>query len=341
MAGNFNQWNPGDPAYQLKSNAEGGWSITLSEKNLPGLLEFKFTRGSWQTVEGDLVGNAIPNRTHGLGKKPETILLNIHSWEDLDKGAGIQGSTRSRQVFLLNSDFYMPQLGQSRRIWMYLPPDYHYSWKRYPVIYAHDGQNLFDNITSFSGEWFLDESLNNLFGKGDPGCIIVGIDNGGPSRLDEYSPWKNPEYGGGQGQAYLDFIVQTLKPYIDQNYRTLSDQAHTGLLGSSMGGLISLYGGLRHQEVFGRIGVFSPSLWFSPEIFPFIRQTGRRADVHFFILGGQSEMKNYDRQLIRLERVLESAGFGRNQVQLRIHRDGRHAEWYWAREFPGFYLQAF
>src|SRR5690606_36165183 len=144
-----------------------------------------------------------------------------------------------------------------------LPPDYETSAKYYPVLYMHDGQNLFDVRTSFSGEWKVDEHLDSLFLLGDPGCIVVGIDNGGTNRINEYSPWVNPQYGGGQGDQYIEFLIETLKPYIDQNYRTLPDAEHTGIMGSSMGGLISYYGGLTNQNVFGRIGAFSSSFWFS------------------------------------------------------------------------------
>ena len=88
-------------------------------------------------------------------------------------------------------------------------------------------------------------------------------------RLDEYSPWKNSKYGGGEGGAYIDFLVQTLKPYIDKNYRTLSDQQNTAIIGSSMGGLISFYATLKYPTIFGKSGVYSPSFWFSNQIFSY------------------------------------------------------------------------
>ncbi len=160
--------------------------------------------------------------------------------------------------------FIIPQLNRERRIWMYLPPDYEVSNEAYPVVYMHDAQNLFDETTSYSGEWSVDETLDRLFKDKNLKLIVVGIDNGGEKRLDEYSPWKNEKYGGGEGDAYLDFVVNTLKPYIDNNFNTLKDKTNTAIIGSSMGGLISHYAALKYPEVFGKIGVYSPAFWFSP-----------------------------------------------------------------------------
>lgn len=123
----------------------------------------------------------------------------------------------------------------------------------------HDGQNVFETATSFSGEWEVDESLNALHENGDYGCIVVAIDNGGAFRLDEYSPWINTQFGEGQGDDYMQFIINTLKPDIDNSYRTKPERDYTGIMGSSMGGLISMYGGMEYNSVFSKIGAFSPS----------------------------------------------------------------------------------
>ena len=112
----------------------------------------------------------------------------------------------------------------------------------------HDGQNLFDKNTSGYGEWKVDEALDKLYREKGLKLIVVGIDHGGSERLNEYSPFKNEKYGGGKGDAYLDFVVNTLKPYIDSNYRTLSDKKNTGIMGSSMGGLISHYAALKFPK---------------------------------------------------------------------------------------------
>ncbi len=186
LAGTPNTWNPGDPGSILAPGANGSYQIVLNIA--AGEVKFKFTRGSWATVEGNASGSYLPDRIIQYNGSAQTVNLTILSWEDL--GSGSTG-TASANVVLLDDDFGMPQLNRNRKILIYLPPDYAASGKRYPVLYMHDGQNLFDENTSFSGEWEVDESLNELFGNGDDGAIVVGIYNSS-FRLDEYSPWVNP-----------------------------------------------------------------------------------------------------------------------------------------------------
>src|SRR4051812_3687009 len=129
-------------------------------------------------------------------------------------------------------EIWSPQLRNARDILIYLPPDYDTEIQSYPVIYMHDGQNLFDASTSYAGEWQVDETMEELSRSGYP-AIVVGISNAGEQRIDEYSPFVDDQHGGGRGDAYLAFVVETLKPQIDELYRTLPDRAHTGILGAS------------------------------------------------------------------------------------------------------------
>ncbi len=133
-------------------------------------------------------------------------------------------------VAILDTAFAIPQLGRTRRIRLHLRPGYATSHRRYPALYMHDRQNLFDAATSFAGEWGVDETLDRLHALGDEGAIVVGIDNGEKRRMDEYSPWSSPKSSGGEGDAYVDFLVKTLKPYIDAHYRTESNRLHTGIM---------------------------------------------------------------------------------------------------------------
>jgi predicted alpha/beta superfamily hydrolase len=155
-----------------------------------------------------------------------------------------------------------PQLGNSRDILVYLPPSY---WarqaRRYPVIYMHDGQNLFDLATSFAGEWRVDETMEAL-AKESVEAIVVGVPNAGDERRHEYSPFRDRRLGGGKGDAYLRFLLDTVKPLVDRSFRSDQSRAATGLMGSSMGGLISLYGFFALPHAFGFAGVMSPALWF-------------------------------------------------------------------------------
>lgn len=330
IAGNFNGWDAGDPEYILTDKGDGSLEITFSPS--PGQVEYKFTRGSWSTVEGNANGGYQPNHLVDYSGSPMSVETPILSWENQNSN-----STAADNVQLLNEDFYIPQLDRSRRIWLYLPPDYDDSAKYYPVLYMHDGQNLFDETTAFSGEWEVDESLNDLHAAGDYGVIVVGIDNGGATRIDEYSPWVNPNYGGGEGDLYVQFIINTLKPEIDANFRTLPGREYTGIMGSSLGGLISHYAALEYQEVFGKAGIFSPSYWFSQEVLTHAENTDKEEDMKFYLLGGELEAGNMVNNLNLMEGILLDEGFGNEEVNKVTHADGQHSEWYWAREFPAAY----
>lgn len=333
IAGNFNSWNPGNSNYILsKDSTTAIHKIVL---NIPvGNIQFKFTRGSWASVEGNAQGGAIGNRTFSYNGSPTVLNLTILSWEDL---VGNNQSTASPQVSLLSSNFFMPQLNRNRRIWIYLPQDYQSSQKHYPVIYMQDGQNLFDNKTSFAGEWKVDETLDNLYHEGDYGCIIIGIENGGGQRINEYSPWVNPQYGGGQGHEYMRFIVETLKPYVDNNFRTKKEPKYTGIVGSSMGGLISMYGGIEFQNTFGKIGALSSSYWFSQEVYNHVSTTGTPDMRHYYLIAGHLEGGAQVDDMLKMETTLKSTGLNNENIFIEAHSDGRHNEAYWSREFPKMY----
>lgn len=188
-----------------------------------------------------------------------TILLLFSCWY-----TGNCQEVRSSLVTSVELDAY--QLGAVRKIWVYLPVDYEKSRRKFPVIYMHDAQNLFDSKTSFSGEWGVDETMNTLAIK----AIVVGIEHGNDKRMEELTPFPNENYGGGNADAYLNFLVTVVKPYVDGEYRTKSSAEHTTILGSSLGGLLSLYALAKHPETFGKAGVFSPSFWFSDSIYTYM-----------------------------------------------------------------------
>jgi predicted alpha/beta superfamily hydrolase len=189
-------------------------------------------------------------------------------------------------------NFYSPQLGNSRRLIIYLPPSYTANpLKRYPVLYAHDGQNLFEASTAYGGnEWRMDETANALIGNGSMDeVIIVGIDNGGSNRIYEYTPCCDPSYGGGGADKYERFILDTVKPYIDQNYRTLSAKGNTALLGSSLGGLVSFYVGRRNPTVFGKLAAMSSSFWWNNQkLTQEVEASTTKVPVKFYIDAGTS-----------------------------------------------------
>jgi metallo-beta-lactamase class B len=335
VAGNFQDWEPGQAAYRLQEDNTSG-VMYLKVSPTPGILRFKFTRGSWQMVESRENGGYMPDREHVYTGGQDTLRCRILGWEDLSDRR--DSGTAGPGVSLLREDFHIPQLDCYRRVWVYVPPDYHRSSKRYPVIYLQDGQNLFDKSRSFSGEWEVDESLDALFSCGDHGYLVVGVENGGDHRLDEYAPWYNPTYQrGGAGAAYADFLANTLKPYVDANFRTLPDKDHTAIVGSSLGALIAHYTFAQYPAVFGRLGAFSPAYWFNPEIFDHIRrQPPIPPNARALLLGGIPEGGGrMQEDVSRMYEAMLKAGYPAEMVDRRLHSDGQHQEWYWAREFPG------
>jgi predicted alpha/beta superfamily hydrolase len=162
-------------------------------------------------------------------------------------------------------EFRSTALGNERDVLVHLPPGYEEDTdRRYPVLYMHDGQNLFDGATAFGGqEWHLDETADGMIAAGqiEP-LIIVGINHAGEDRMHELTPTASRKHkAGGRGPSYAKFLFEELKPFIDTNYRTRPEREHTATGGASLGGLIALYLGFAVPDVFSRLMVMSPSLW--------------------------------------------------------------------------------
>ena len=184
----------------------------------------------------------------------------------------------------------LPTLGVQRTVRVYLPPDYAQCKDcRYPVLYFMDGQNVFDDATSYVGEWGADEVLDSLHAKHGLAVIAVAIDHGGDARMQELSVWPNPEFGPVKGEAFLADLIGALKPAVDARYRTQPDAASTGIAGSSLGGLMAHAAVMRHPDVFGRALVFSPSYWFSPAIAEETANTPLRPGQRVYMYVGGSE----------------------------------------------------
>jgi predicted alpha/beta superfamily hydrolase len=177
--------------------------------------------------------------------------------------SGAPGHTLTGDIRFIE-DFKSEALGNSRTVAVYLPPGYETSNERYPVLYMQDGQNLFDAATAYQGnEWGIDEICERLMRSGELAKFIIVAPYNTKDRVSEYTPVRDAEYGGGRGDLYAKFLIKELKPYIDANLRTLPDAANTGVMGSSLGGLISLDLAMKHPDVFTRIGGPSASLWWS------------------------------------------------------------------------------
>jgi len=171
--------------------------------------------------------------------------------------------------FYRHARFRSAFLDDDRNITVYVPPGYSSTGGPYPVLYMHDGQNLFNDDEAYvAGEsWRMGHTADALIdaGRVEP-LLIVGIDNAGPRRIEEYTPTATKRLGGGLADRYGRFLVEELKPFIDRTYATARGPSRTGLGGSSLGGLVSLYLGLHRPDVFGRLTVMSPSVWWDRRV---------------------------------------------------------------------------
>ena len=244
-------------------------------------------------------------------------------------------STAGPGVHVLAQRLAMPGLGRERTLRLYLPPSCESApTRRYPVIYMHDAQNLFDDATAFAGEWGVDETLDEFARTRGFEAVVVGIDNGGEERLHELSPWTNPKYGPAQGEQYMAFVVDTVKPFVDARYRTQPGRESTAIAGSSMGGLISHYALLRYPQVFGKAAIFSPSYWYSSEVHAQTKAppwpAGTRA--YFYIGGREGDESVPDVQ--RMLPLLATPDQAVRDIAFHIEPEAKHNERAWRVEFP-------
>lgn len=329
IAGNFNDWKVADPEYQLQAVGDGKYHLRLPKKNLPETIEYKYTRGSWDTVELDQDGKERLNRT----TTPEETELRdiVPQW--MSSGL-IFRDKYLPQIEIIDETFAIPQLIRTRRIAALLPHDYHETDKHYPVLYLQDGQNLFDEYAPF-GNWAVDKRLAALSEQGKGNIIIIAIDHAKEKRIAEFTPSYTTRLGRGEGKKYARFLADTLKPYIDKEFRTRPEAEFTGIGGSSMGGLISIYAAMMYPEVYGRLMVFSPSLWVTPNI-PF-RLINLTEEYHgrVYLYGGKKESNTMVPNLHRFRDALsQNRSNAKPEFMLSIDPEGEHNEARWGEEFP-------
>jgi predicted alpha/beta superfamily hydrolase len=330
VAGNFNGWNPAASNYRLQFNNKNKASVQFSIVGTR-LIEFKFTRGNWQQVECDINGREIENRVFKI-ESDTTLTLSVAAWKD-NFAPVSHPSTASKNVLVVDTAFYMPQLNTRRTLRVYLPPGYAFNKQRYPVLYMHDGQNLFDETLNPFGEWGVDEYLDSAKKK----CIVVAIDHGGSKRLNEYNPYNNNQFGKGLGKEYTTFLVKTLKPYIDRHFRTKAGRAFTSIAGSSMGAHISFYAALNYPNVFGNIGILSPAFWINyAEVETEIKKATPRKGQRYFFYAGQLESDKLMQEVIGIFNQFNKKLPG-NATKLSLKAMGKHNEQSWRKVLPEFF----
>ncbi len=327
IAGSFNNWN--EHEYQMKEVQKGEYQI---EFDLPASIkqpiEYKFLRGRWANVELDEFGSVTDNRI--IDDPDEPIRVWVPRWR-------VNGHLCDDDLGPIKKfhEVTLPRTRKKRRVSVLLPYDYYQSYKRYPVLYLMDGQNLFEEGAPF-GSWNIHKKLAVLAEKNRHEVIIVCIDHAGKKRIEEYNYIRHYQSEQGRGHLFLDWIVEKLKPFIDKTYRSISDQPNTGIGGSSMGGLICLMAGITKPEVFGKLMIFSPALWKILDILydrmiylPLVSHD----QLIYLYAGGReaSNMKGFARDFYN---QLKSSDPANDRIHFSVLESGQHSEKFWGREFP-------
>ncbi|MDA1265536.1 MAG: alpha/beta hydrolase-fold protein [Planctomycetota bacterium] len=277
---------------------------------------------------------------------PEEVALTVEAWID-DRPDFVPSSARKSTVtgHLDLFDITSERLENTRKLRVWLPPGYdaeENATRRYPVLYLHDGQNVFDRATSYLGtEWEADETATRLIeAKKIEPLLIVGIDHAGAARLAEYNPPFTSKGGvAHSGDRYLDFITQTVMPEVEGRYRVEPGPEHTALGGSSYGGNITLYAGMRHPDRFGALLVESPVFWaFGPGLMNLCKQHEWTQRV--FVASGDSESKEakvqagYERGMEVLRATFTAQDLLPKRALLVVEPKATHHETSWARRLP-------
>ncbi|MFT7335184.1 MAG: putative alpha/beta superfamily hydrolase [Porticoccaceae bacterium] len=234
---------------------------------------------------------------------------------------------------LISDAFEIPELNKTRKIWALLPHDYDNSEESYPVMYLQDAQNLFNENAGY-GNWEIDKKLAVMSEYQIGKIIVIAIEHAEEDRLKEYNVGKTV-LGKGQGKKYIRLVTETLKPFVDSNFRTKKDREHTGIGGSSMGGLISIFSGLRYPGVFGKLMIFSPSLWVKPNLKINIADESIE-DTKIYLYAGGDESETMIEDVKSLKNRMLSSEFVKDKmkINLSINKLGKHKETYWGDEFP-------
>jgi predicted alpha/beta superfamily hydrolase len=271
----------------------------------------------------------------------------MNEWLDYEE-AFEGGGARIAGTVKVMRDVRSEELGNARDILVYLPPSYPTANRTYPTLYMHDGQNLFDEATSFAGEWRVDDALEEAADEGIE-AIVVGIPNTGVERMQEYSPFKDPRFGGGRAADYVKFVVETVKPLVDDAFRTTADHEATATIGSSMGGLISLYAFFERPDVFGAVGAVSPSVGFAHGALIEYLDRARFVGGRIYLDVGTAEGRPRGRDPLDLRRepalyvklvreardLLVRKGYQEGRDLLYVEEeDAVHNEAAWAQRFP-------
>lgn len=364
LASNLNNWDPADPAWKLtRVTAPDGtvtWEAPLKPEQLASRdVEYKLTRGSWETVEVGPDGQDISNRSvgsAGWGMDGARLAMKVQiagfadqratRWPEINELQGRERTpsvTGTLEIMQVRSAY----MANARPVRVWLPPGYADEAnkdRRYPVLYMNDGQNVFDRATSFGGsEWGADEAATTLIENGtiEP-LIIVGIDNVGSVRALEYNP-AGIDFQGKPGRAekYMEFVTLELMPFINDRFRTKTGPENTSFGGSSYGGNLALFAAMNNPDVFGRVLIESPAVFISDKML--IRQAAqfdKQWPQRMFLAVGTAETSGAGRaaeylaSVKELSDTLRSKGLSEKRLKFVIAQDAVHNEQAWAARLP-------
>ena len=364
LAHSHNGWDPGMKKFQLQPRSDMRWEIIMTPAATDSGMEFKFTRGSWETEELKTDMTVPANRTLpevdakyvGSDEKPEFV-FEIPHWGD--QRPNVQARADVNPYYYLNVTGNVKRLEVvggtaspfKRDVLVWLPPGYdapENKDRRYPVLYLQDGQNIFQKHPAIPAEWGVDETATKLINeKQVEPLIIVGIPHGGKLRMSEYAP---PSVVGGDkgseeaaGDKYVQWMIDSVMPRVERAFRVRTGPDSTGIGGSSLGGLISLYAGVSHPQVFGRVLAESPSLNFRKANFGTEFTTGSRVwPARVYVAVGGTELgkgeptrnADYANAVKSFDKALQDSGLGDDRRKFVFEQDAAHNEEAWAKRFP-------
>lgn len=329
ISGNFNNWHTQDSSFIMEQIGNNLYQFEFNaDFDYPGELLYKFTKGDWSEVEIGENEEITPNRSTILKSGIQNEF--VHKWR---RNWLPFKPNYLPQVLLISDEFEIPQLNKTRKIWALLPHDYDSTEERYPVMYLHDAQNLFNEEAQY-GNWEIDKKLAVMSEYKIGKIIIIAIEHAEEERLKEYNVGKTI-LGKGQGKKYIRFVTETLKPFVDTNFRTKTERQHTGIGGSSMGGLVSIFSGLRYPEVYGKLMIFSPSLWVVPKLKIDSDLTNTDdTKIYLYAGGDESETMIEHVQIFKDNAISSEFVKDKMKINLSINMQGKHNETYWSDEFP-------
>ena len=335
--GSFQGWII-EEALQLTKISSTQYTITILDVTQ---FNYKILCGKNTTyVEVDASGADIPDRN--AASSTPTINITVSKWKNVS-GATVNGVT------YLEENISFAPLNGIRNIWVYLPPDYATNTeKRYPVLYMQDGQNVFSEEKYSSsvdfpvGSWDAATTLNKMHADGKNVGIVIAIDKA-PEYKSEYSPWKNNDFSqSGTGNEYLQAVINNIIPYVNSHYRTLTGPENTAIAGSDMGGLISYYAALKHQSVFGKAGVFSPTFWFNKtELNAYLAAWIKNESSKIYFITGDKEGATMNADAQSFFDATKAKGFTDENIKREIFKGGVHHNTSWATQFRRVYAYLF